>query len=393
MINFYYFRDELKRSILERQDKIDILRHPTDWGWIAYALSQDGKRNNPLFNNTLDMLEKWALSEEAGKQERHLGPLSICSYLTNKKKVHSKIMGKITVVLNELLAKEITKFSPLNDPEQVFCIVLNSKHIPETQKNKLREVILKGNQGRLLRRALYTASLIELGDKIREWPTLEGVEGGETPEDIITLLWLYERYRDKCKYKLAPIWESFKSIKASINLGIPNEEESSIVISNRSVALLYEAVVIESQAPDPNMLFDIYPLHKRVRQIAEKHFKEKSYVVAVEQATKVLNEFIQEKSGIKSKGEAELVQSTMKISKSQSPKIKFNKYLNENSGKNEQSGLAMVTEGIFRAFRNPKGHKPENHPLIKIDAYEALNQLIIISYIMKRIEEAVYLED
>jgi hypothetical protein len=50
--------------------------------------------------------------------------------------------------------------------------------------------------------------------------------------------------------------------------------------------------------------------------------------------------------------------------------------------------LALIAEGIFCAFRNPKGHKPEDHPLVNIDPYEALSRLIIIDYIWKRIEKA-----
>ena len=51
-------------------------------------------------------------------------------------------------------------------------------------------------------------------------------------------------------------------------------------------------------------------------------------------------------------------------------------------------GLACISEGIFKAFRNPKGHKPRDHPLIELDAYDALDQLITISFIMKQIDEA-----
>jgi len=387
IMNFYIFRDELRRRIFERKNSVDVYQHPTDWGWITYALSCNGKENNPLFNEVLNNLENWTLSENAGKQERHLAPLSIYSYLTANKEVNSKIIEKIISILNKVLAKEITKFSPLNDPEQVFCITLISEYIPDDQRDMLKVIVSKINNGRLLRRILYTASLLELGYDIREFPSLED---NEHIEDLITLLWFYERYKDKHSYELTPLWKSFNNIKSMINLTSTSEGEGLITISNRSIALLYEALVIETQVPDPNILFDIYPFHKRVRQIVKKHFKEKSYSVAVEQATKVLNEIIQKKSGISNKSEAELVQSTMKsISRPGDLKIKFNKYLNRDSGKNEQVGLALIAEGIFKAFRNPRGHEPEDHPLIKImNPYEILAQLIIISYLIERIEKA-----
>jgi hypothetical protein len=68
--------------------------------------------------------------------------------------------------------------------------------------------------------------------------------------------------------------------------------------------------------------------------------------------------------------------------------IKFNDHLDTDSGMNEQKGLALICEGIFSAFRNPKAHEPDEDELIKLDPYEALEQLIIIDYLMKRIERA-----
>jgi len=97
-----------------------------------------------------------------------------------------------------------------------------------------------------------------------------------------------------------------------------------------------------------------------------------------------LNEYIQKVSGVADKSEAELVQAVMKNVNI----IQFNEYLTENSGRNEQAGLALIAEGIFKVFGNPKGHKPEDHPLLKITPYEALDQLITISYIWKRVEKA-----
>lgn len=67
--------------------------------------------------------------------------------------------------------------------------------------------------------------------------------------------------------------------------------------------------------------------------------------------------------------------------------VRFNECLKELSGKDEQEGLALITEGIFKAFRHPKGHKPEDHPLLELNPHEALGQLIIIDYIWKRIEQ------
>jgi len=386
MINLYQYKEDLKKAIFKRLEKIDPFKHPTDWAWITYALSHDGRSNNPIFKYSFEALEKWALSSNAGNQERHLAPLCIYINLTKKGESFAEAKKKALSIFNEVLEKEISKFSPLNDPEQVFCLSLISKYIPQNKREKLTKIILKRIKGRLLRSILYKASLLEIGNNKIDWPVLNG---NESPEDLITLLWFYERYREKHEEELADVWKSFENIKPVLNLNIPDEDEDLINISNRSLSLLYEAVSLETHGYDPNMIFDVYPIHPRIRNISEKYFKNGNYVIAVDQATKVLNELLQEKTGIKNKTEADLVQATMKeISHPRRLKIKFNDFLDEPSGKNEQSGLALIAEGIFKAFRNPKGHKPEDHPIVQLDAYEALDQLIAISYIMKRIEKA-----
>jgi len=386
MINFFQFKEELKKRIFERLEKTDPIKHPTDWAWLTYASSHDGIKNNPIFKCALEALEKWALSQDAGKQERHLAPLSIYVNFAKTNKNFEEIRKKAIFIFVKSIEKEITKFSPLNDPEQVFSLSLISKHIPEENRKGLKRVIQKRINGRLLRSILYKASLIEIGNNEIDWPVLKG---NEPPEDLITLIWFYERYREKHEEELSAIWKSFENIKPMINANKVDEDEGFINISNRSISFLYEAISKETHGYDPNMLFDVYPIHTRIREISEKHFKEGKYVTAVDQATKVFNEFIQNKTGITNKNETDLVQSTMeKIQNPTKLKIKFNRFLNEVSGKNEQAGLALIARGIFKAFRNPKGHKPEDHPLVQLNPYEAIDQLIIISYMMNRIEKA-----
>jgi uncharacterized protein (TIGR02391 family) len=161
------------------------------------------------------------------------------------------------------------------------------------------------------------------------------------------------------------------------------------ILSVPEMAMLYQAVLKEVKHPEPALLFELFPFYPRLREITREHFMNKKYEAAVFEATKALNEMIQKVSGVTDKNEAELVQATMKqIAKPSELKIRFNDFLYEESGKNEQAGLAMICEGVFKAFRNPKGHKPEDHPLVELDAYEALHQLIVINYLMVRMERA-----
>ncbi|MCL4458414.1 MAG: TIGR02391 family protein [Chloroflexi bacterium] len=391
MLNFYSYKEKLKQAIVRRKAALDGLTHPLDWAWLTYALSQDGIANNPLFSESLAGLLSWAFSESAWSQERNLAALGLCAHLMGNDNRRYALIDKILSKLDSLLVKEVGKFSLLNDPEQVFCVILGVKvrRLSGSQCDTLRRISSQNSStGRPMRRVLYTAALVELDKPPTRWPVLGEQEA--TPEDVIGMVWLYERYKEKWNQDNVPLWKTFENVKDSFTIESPaTEDENLVSITNLAVGMLYEAVARQTQKPDVDMLFDTYPLHARVREIAEHDFKNKSYVAAVEQATKVLNELIQQKTEIRNKSEAELVQATMKlVGQPAKLKIKFNDYLQEESGKNEQAGLALIAEGVFKAFRNPKGHKPKDHPLIELDGYEALDQMVTISLLMKRIEEA-----
>jgi uncharacterized protein (TIGR02391 family) len=389
--NLHSYKERVKQSIVQRATAMDCWDYPLDWAWLTYALGQDGKENNPLFSESLAKLLSWASSQSAWSQERSLAALALCAYLTaDDDGRHGPLASKLLDKLEGLLGKEVGKFSPLNDPGQVFCIVLGTKgRISRHQGEALERICLRNSEtGRLMRRALYTAALLELGKLPRAWPVLDGLK--VIPEDVIAVLWLYERYKQKNTQDAGALWKAFENVKDSFALESPGTEEEGLPpVSNLAIALLYEALAIQTRKPDVDMLFDAYPLHARVREITEREFKAKAYVAAVEQATRALNELIQQKTGVMDKSEAELVQATMKqIDRPKKLRIKFNDFLHEDAGRNEQAGLALITEGVFKAFRNPKGHKPKDHPLVELDGYEALDQLVIISFLMKRIKEA-----
>jgi uncharacterized protein (TIGR02391 family) len=198
---------------------------------------------------------------------------------------------------------------------------------------------------------------------------------------MIALVWYWERYesqRERAKW-----WGTFESIKEQLSFGQNGRREGVRVLSPPEMALLYEALTRETANPDPNLLFDLYPLHPRVKEIARKPFKEGNYIHAVFEATKALEEYLKRITGI-DRNCRPLVQ---EIFGGEPPRIRFNRY-ESRSEKDEQKGLQLIAEGICAAFRNPKGHEPMDAPTVQIDALEALDQLVIISYIFKRVERA-----
>jgi len=382
-IDFYELKEKFRTEIVSRLERIEINNYPLNASWLLYALYFEGREANIFFEKGFNEIEKWTLSDTSGKKDKDLGPLSICWFLSTRNDIKDAAINKVKIILKKALPKSGLKFNVLNDPEQIFCISFLKNKIEEKIKAQLLEIIKSHINGRITRKVLFTASLIEFGENVKE---IKNLNTAEDVEDIILILWFFERYKNDLKENLLTLWRAFEDINPVIEMS-PDTEVS--YISNMDLAFLYESVIIEIKEPDPNMLFDLYPLHKEIKNISYDYFKNRKYASAIFEVTKKLNEMIQNITGIKNKNEAELIQSTMKqIQKPKDLVIAFNDFLSEESGKNEQKGLALISEGIFSAFRNPKGHKPEDHPLLEIKPYEALDQLIVIDYIWKRIESA-----
>jgi conserved hypothetical protein TIGR02391 len=228
----------------------------------------------------------------------------------------------------------------------------------------------------------YKASLLELGKEPGPSPNISSKV--PDPSGAISIVWFYEHYANHFNIDAEEHWEKFLNIKDAFTLDELIEGYSSIMpLSNQDLALLYEAISNQAQKPSPSILFDLYPLHDRIKKVSENLFRSGSYMQAVFEATKVLESAIKEKSCISKSGRS-LVQESMKKN---NPQICFSE-LKTQSEQDEQEGLKLITEGIFAAFRNPKGHEPEDTYWGNINPYEALDQLITISYILKRIETA-----
>lgn len=382
LVNFYRYQEELRRVLLAQKAALGDNWDPFVAAWIAYALAVDGGENNQPLLELRDRLQRWLDDEDVWRYQRNVGPIAATMWLCYKTgvSVDPVVVERLSVEVRGLNTDD--KWSPLREGEQVFLLALGFQDTDKDEvKNYLRKIAVREAQrGPVRRRVLYAAAARELGESV---PCPESNPQDEG--DIIALLWWAERYEgDKHKQ-----WERFGSVQERIALDEGAASGGQRVLGIPEMAMLYEAVVKETRYPEPMLLFDYFPLHKRIRELTRIYFRDGKYTAAVFEATKALNEIIQQRSGITDKSEAELVQATMKqIGDPSKLRIRFNDCLDEDSGKNEQAGLALICEGVFKAFRNPKGHKPEDHELVQLDPYEALEQLIVISYLMKRIEKA-----
>lgn len=381
-IDFHKYRQELKTALLAKKKSLAEEWDGFAAAWIGYALSREGVEDNIPLRELSTRLKDWAKENRGLESLRDLGPIAFVCWLQKQlgEPNDSMIVAKLSAKVTTQSADE--KLGLLRDPEQVFLLALGLRADEQAKKHLVKVAEDQMNKGPLRRRILFAAALRELGESV-EAPAGESQDAG----DVIALVWWAERYPGQFKRDVQ--WKSFANMLETISIEADTNSEFQRMLSVTELALLYEATCLQATQPDPMLLFEYFPLHPRIREISREHFRNAKYVTAVEQACKALNQLIQEKSGVSDKSEAELVQATMKqIADPSKLRIKFNDFLHEDSGKNEQAGLALVCEGVFKAFRNPKGHKPEDHPLVQIGGYEALAQLVTISLVMERVEKA-----
>ncbi|GIV89160.1 MAG: hypothetical protein KatS3mg055_1678 [Chloroflexus sp.] len=378
-VNFHQWKQAIRQALLAQAEKAKDEWDPFIAAWLCYALRLDGIENNQPLTALLERMKRW-LEEDVWSYERNLGPIALALWLFKERgdSLSPESAGELVRKVCTLNADE--KLSLLRDAEQVFLLALGMRAV-EDESAKQHLIRIAKEQIRLgpyKRRVLYAALLKELNHQVPA-PDLKPVDEG----DVVSFVWWAEKYNENKQQA----WGRFSSIAEQIALDPVAASEAQRILSIAEMAMLYEAMSKETQHPEPTLLFDYFPFHPRLRNIAREHFMNGEYLPAVFEATKVLNELIQECSGIRDKNEAELVQATMKqISDPSRLKIRFNNFLYEESGKSEQAGLAAICEGIFKAFRNPKGHKPKDHPLVQLDPYEALHELIVVNYLMIRIE-------
>ncbi len=392
-LNFYQYREQVKRAILQRKAALGAKWDPLTAAWLGYALMQDGLDQNPHLLDLIQGLERWAQENIQG-MPRYLGSLCFLCYLQLQRgqRMHEialKALERIRAIDPD------SKFSPLRAPEQMFLIALLVRYLDDTWreiKDLLMAIVQNQSIGPLQRRIIFSAAGKELG-----LGSAPDIPADTVPDagDVIALVWWHERYGDGDES--SKWWKTFDNISDDLSLS-ENAAASEVgqvrIVSPWEIALLYEALTKETINPDPSLLFELYPLHPRVKAITRSLFHKGEYFSAAFEATKALNDFLRESTGSQ-ESETTLVRNVFGDPTSREirdPKIKFNSLdpasPDYRSQQNEQRGLSNLAHGVFFAFRHPKGHEPQDTQWGDITAYEALDQLTVISYLMKRIDEA-----
>lgn len=391
-LNLLQYRGDVKRALLVRKNELDQEWDPFVASWLAYAFAHERGAQSLLLQDVFQRLASWVQEESAWEYKRNIGPLLFFIWLRKQLRlsISESYVENTVKMLQELSVGQDDRFSPFRFPEQVFLMALGASAL---ENSEVRETLISDIsshvKGSVARQMLFNAALTELGEKF-DLPLLKPVD----ITDTLVILWWSERYGervDKGQY-----WSQFESIADTILLNKAEEFDTRRILSEWELVLLYEALMQQTSRPDPKMLFDFYPLHPSIRKISEEDFKNGSYFSAVFEACKVLEDFLKTVSGSTKIGVGVvsdvLGKPDMNSKNFIPPKIKINP-LNSTSVDfvsqlNEQTGFSSLTIGIFNAFRNPKGHQPKDKDWVSIDAHEALDQLVVISLVMKRIEEA-----
>ncbi len=400
-LDFHKFRETIRAALLRVRSLAEGGEDPFVSAWFAYALSCEELQGNALLGQIKDTLVRWCEGPDVSQFQRNLGPLALLAYLlrgfgdtAGAHRIADTVLKAIRAISSD------NKFSPLRDPEQVFLIALGLSQAWEVSDQQnltfLLDTVETQIKGPAKRRLLYAAALRELGREVH--PQIQ-IDSGD-PVDLLATLWWSERYQPALR---AAAWQSFATIHEQLALAAGEEAEATAqrVLSVPELALLYESVIRETRNPDPLLLFEIYPLHPRIRAVAEASFRKGEYRDSVEHATKVLNDLLRARSGLKA-GETELIRLALGDPASnpvKNPNSKFNPIIRFNpldsaapdyeSQVNEQRGLSYLGYAVFAAFRHPRAHQPKDDPYWgTISAQRALDELVIISYLTKRIEAA-----
>jgi len=383
-IDFYQFRDEIKKAIYRRLEQIEF-ENPNDLAWLFFALSDEEKENNPSFKSKFENMIKWIESSDSLDYERNLTSYGLVTYIlgeNDKKKLEFR--EKIINNLNLIRQNPMNRFSIYNNPELLYGVILGlGEEFDEDLRNFLVENANKKKvTGSLNRRLLFEIILFEL--KTIELLTKNYNDLNEIDE-VISFIWLNERY---LKNKIPNIfdidlWNKLYLLKDNFSLNLNDEDE--YVLSTFSLVILYKSLKSFLKSPNPKTLYNLLPLESKIKLVTKDLFYKGEYLLSVTEASKELEVLIKEKSRKNKYGRILIKEAFEVIDPTTSkPILVFNNYSDIFEIK-EHDCLTKIIIALFEIFRNPPSHFPKY--FLSNNPYEAIEQIILFNYIYRRIYE------
>ena len=133
-------------------------------------------------------------------------------------------------------------------------------------------------------------------------------------------------------------------------------------------------------APEPRSQFEQLVTDSQLQQVSGSLFRDGHYARAVEEAFKLLNNAVKDKSEIANQDGAGLMRTAFSAN---SPVLYLNAFQSQ-SDRDEQLGYMDIFAGSMTGIRNPRAH---NHQLA--DSPEvALELLVLANHLMRKLDSA-----
>jgi uncharacterized protein (TIGR02391 family) len=225
-----------------------------------------------------------------------------------------------------------------------------------------------------------------------------GIEerGGQPKWERMLLALLHRQQRDQCGNNVIAFFcgvlhpsrfdgrlEAFEDFRASVNYQLAF---CGLTINHQGRPAQISAATTISEAQQRANELRAELLHRNVHPDILKFCKaellQDNYFHCVLEAAKSAAQKIRDRTGIEADG-AGLVDQAFSV---KSPALALNSLQTE-SEQSEQKGFASLLKGAFGTFRNVTAHAPKIH--WAVDRTDAMDALTILSYIHRRLDEAI----
>jgi uncharacterized protein (TIGR02391 family) len=392
MIDFHTLRSEVKQQLLAQAQRLDVADDPMNWAWLARAFASDGEANNPSLGQALDQARRWLSDVAVWQHDSNLGSIGLLYPLLRQTPDISwdRHAPELERQVAKLCEQVLGRYARLSHPDFAFGLAhLAQAHLSSDLQQHLGEHYKHHAQAENIRQAVLFAAAAEVVG-VTARPLVFDVATLHAHE-IIPLVWLAERYPALIdgEDRRSGVWEAYERLKEGIELDDRESGTGALhTVNPTDLAMLYEAVVSKTSQTDFVALFNTMPWHPTVRRAAGSLFLKGEYVAAVFEVAKLFIDEVKHKSGhpVDRRGDPLDGANLMSfVFAPKSPILRFNSLSNQTE-RNEQNGLKLIAEGTVGALRNPKGHLPSS--AISLTAEEALEQLAMISYLMRRLDNA-----
>jgi len=417
-MNVYALHADFHTKLLRKRAPIELWGSPLENAWAGVGLAGHQSRDSALLAEVSEWLSRWWKGTDIGSEHSIAAAGMYARLLEMMHDDMSKyVASRVQERLVALMGRSEPKFTIFNSPELLYASVSGAtvSKFDDTLRRKLHDVFereAKANWGgKVYRFAFFLPASVEVGYG-REFKSaaenrLRTLEAAKlSHEELITVLWLLAKYGENMQVegidskllneRRNDVLKEFLNAQIYFRAGItPDMDDvvgTSSFLSSFQLLLIDEALscLEASSRIDPNELFDLLQLHPKVKDAAQKLFRDGYYPQAMFEVFKLIVSMVREKSGRKNLDGKALMEEVLgfdwdKASKTltKPPVLAINK-LESQSDRDEQEGFKWLMVGACLGIRNPPAHEV----MVTKEPFDALQLLAFASYLAKVIDQA-----